>query len=338
MRFPPGKVPPKALTDIVFKHLGAERPDVLLGPSHGEDAAIVRSGKQLLAFSCDPISGALDRIGMLSVHVTTNDVATRGVKPSWFLSCIMLPEGSGENVLLTICRQMGRAAKKIGVSIVGGHSETTPGLNHPVVIGFAAGVVGRRGFVSCSGARPGGKIVLTKGVGIEGTGILASDRTGLLAKRFGRGFLSEARKFFAMTSVVEDALIAFNSGRVQAMHDPTEGGVAGGLNEMATASRTGFRVYEDSIEVAPETEKVCKFFKVDPLRLVSSGSLLVVAEEKSAATIVTRLRRKGIRAAVIGEVLSNRTRRILVRGDGREENLPLLCADELWAALRRPYG
>jgi len=335
MRYPLGKIPPKVLEDIVFKHLGAKRPDVLLGPSHGEDAAIVRSGKQLLAFSCDPISGALDRIGMLSVHVTTNDIATRGVRPSWFLSCIMLPEGSGEEILRTICTQMGKAAKKIGVAIVGGHSETTPGLDHPVVIGFAAGEVGRRGFVSCSGAKPGGRIILTKGAGIEGTGILASDRAEFLAKAFGMNFLKEARRFSAMTSVVEDAMIAFNSGRVQAMHDPTEGGIAGGLNEMANASRTGFRVYEDSIEVAPETEKICRFFRVDPLRLVSSGSLLVVAAEESAGTIVTRLRRKGIQAAVIGEVLSDRTRRILVKRNGREENLPLPYADELWVALRR---
>jgi len=337
-RFPLGKVPPKALMEIVFKYLGADRSDVVMGPSHGEDAAIIRVGRELLAFSCDPISGALSRIGFLSVRVTTNDVATRGVRPTWFLSCIMLPEGSGEGVLRTICRQMGEAAEKIGVAIVGGHSEITPGLDHPLVIGFAAGRVGRRGYVTCSGAKPGGKIILTKGAGIEGTAILASDRAEPLTRAFGKSFVKEASKFFEMTSVVEDAMTAFNHGSIQAMHDPTEGGVAGGLNELANASRTGFRVYEDSIEIASETEKICRFFGVDPLKLVGSGSLLVVAEERSAEAIVSQLKRRRIKAAIIGDVLSNRARRILVKRDGGEEKLPLPHADDLWIALRRRFS
>ena len=335
MSYPLGKVPPKALLEIVFKYLGARRSDVIMGAAHGEDAAIVRAGKELLALSCDPISGALNRIGHLSVRVTTNDVATRGVRPSWFLSCIMLPEGSGKTVLRTICRQMDEAAKRIGVAIIGGHSEVAPGLDHPLVIGFSAGVVGKRGYVSCSGARPGGKIILTKGAGVEGTAILASDRSEALRKAFGAHLIERATSFFEMTSVVEDAMTAFNHGSVQAMHDPTEGGVAGGLNELANAAKTGFRVYENEIEVATETRKVCEFFRIDPLRLVSSGSLLIVADEKGAEGIVSRLKRRNIGAAVIGEVLSNRRERILVRRNGGEENLPLPYADDLWTALRR---
>jgi len=247
----------------------------------------------------------------------------------------MLPEGSGKTVLRTICRQMDEAAKRIGVAIIGGHSEVAPGLDHPLVIGFSAGVVGKRGYVSCSGARPGGKIILTKGAGVEGTAILASDRSEALRKAFGAHLIERATSFFEMTSVVEDAMTAFNHGSVQAMHDPTEGGVAGGLNELANAAKTGFRVYENEIEVATETRKVCEFFRIDPLRLVSSGSLLIVADEKGAEGIVSRLKRRNIGAAVIGEVLSNRRERILVRRNGGEENLPLPYADDLWTALRR---
>lgn len=335
MSYPLGKVPPKALMEIVFKYLGARRSDVIMGAAHGEDAAIVRAGKELLAFSCDPISGALNRIGHLSVRVTTNDVATRGVRPIWFLSCIMLPEGSGKVVLRTICSQMDEAAKRIGVAIIGGHSEVTPGLDHPLVIGFSAGVVGRRGYVSCSGARPGGKIILTKGAGVEGTAVLASDRAEPLRRALGTRFIERAISFFELTSVVEDAMTAFNCGSVQAMHDPTEGGVAGGLNELANAANTGFRAYENAIEVASETSEICKFFKIDPLRLISSGSLLIVADEKGAEGIVSQLKRRKIGAAVIGEVLRDRRKRILVRRNGREENLPLPYADDLWTALRR---
>lgn len=189
--------------------------------------------------------------------------------------------------------------------------------------------------MSCSNARPGGKIILTKGAGVEGTAILASDRAEPLRRTFGTSFIERATSFFEMTSIVKDAMTAFNYGSVQAMHDPTEGGVAGGLNELANAAKTGFRVYENAIEVAPETREICKFFRIDPLRLVSSGSLLVVADEIGAGQIVSRLRRRSIGAAVIGEVLSNREKRILVRRSGREENLPLPYADDLWTALRR---
>jgi len=335
MRFPLGKVPPKALMEIVFKHLGAKRTDVILGASHGEDAAIIKAGRQLLAVSCDPISGALKRIGHLSVRVTTNDVATRGVRPTWFLSCIMLPEGSGGRVLRAICRQMDEAARKIGVAIVGGHTEVTPGLDHPLIIGFAAGLVGKHGYVSCSGAKPGGRIILTKGAGVEGTAILASDRADLLKGALGSRFVEKASRFFEMTSVVKDAMTAFNSGLVQAMHDPTEGGVAGGLNELANASGTGFRVYEELIEVAPETVKICRFFRIDPLKLVGSGSLLVVVDRRGSERVVSQLRRENIDAAVIGEVLPDRAKRILVSRNGREKDLPLPRADDLWAALRR---
>jgi hydrogenase expression/formation protein HypE len=335
MKFPLGKIPPKPLMEIVFNYLGAKRSDVILGASHGEDAAIVKAGKQLLALSCDPISGALGRLGHLSVRVTTNDIATRGVRPTWFLSCILLPEGSGERVLREICRQMDEAAKKINVAIVGGHSEVTPGLDHPVIIGFAAGVVGRHGYVTCRGARPGGKIILTKGAGVEGTAILASDRATVLRPVFGDRLLKRASRFFEVTSVVEDAMTAFSHGLVQAMHDPTEGGVAGGLNELANASKTGFRVYEESIEIAPETSEICRFFKIDPLRLVGSGSLLIVATEKSVEGILSHLKRRKIRAAVIGEVLSNPAKRILVKRNGVERKLPLPYADDLWIALRR---
>jgi len=335
MRFPLGKVPPKALVEIVYKYLGAKRADVILGASHGEDAAIIKAGRQLLAVSCDPISGALKRIGHLSVRVATNDVATRGVRPTWFLSCIMLPEGSAGRVLRAICRQMDEAAKKIGVAIVGGHTEVTPGLDHPLIIGFAAGLVGKRGYVSCSGAKPRGKIILTKGAGVEGTAILASDRADPLRRAFGVRFVEKASRFFEMTSVVKDAMTAFNSGFVQAMHDPTEGGVAGGLNELANASGTGFRVYEELIEVAPETAEICRFFRIDPLKLVSSGSLLVVVDRRGSERVVSHLRRENVDAAVIGEVLPDRAKRILVSRDGREKDLPLPRTDDLWAALRR---
>lgn len=328
-----GKIPPEILERTVFRHLGARREDVVLGPSAGEDAAIVRWGDELLVVSCDPISGAVERIGWLAVNVSANDVATRGVRPCWFASCIMLPKGFGEEDLGEISGQMDDAAHRLGVSIIGGHSEITPGLEHPLVIGFAMGVVEEGRYVTCSGAKPGDCVILTKGGGIEGTAILASERGQPLTMKFGEDFAQRARRYFDKISVVEDALTAFNYGGVSAMHDPTEGGLAGGLHEVADASGTGFKVYEEKIMFSRETLEICRFFGVNPLGLISSGALLIMADPDKAEGILDRLRRREIEASIIGNVLENKEYRIIVGRNGSEDTLVKPVSDELWTAL-----
>jgi len=330
-----GKIPPEILEKTVYKYLGAKRSDVILGPSKGEDAAIVSDGCKLLVLQGDPISGAIEKIGWIAMNVSTNDIATRGVKPCWALSCIMLPQGSDEKLLEKICRELSTAAKRLGVSIVGGHSEITPGLDHPLVIVFSIGVVEDNEYVTSSGAKPGSNIILTKSVGIEGTAILASDRSDLLISRFGKEFVRKSVDYFDRLSVLKEAMIAFKFGGVQAMHDPTEGGLSNALHELADASKTGFRVYEDKIEISRETSSICHFFGINPLRLISSGSLLIVSEQGKAAGIVGQLREEGIDASIIGEALADDECRIIVRRDGSVETLLRPLSDELWTALTK---
>jgi hydrogenase maturation factor len=333
---PIGKIPPEVLERAVLKYSGVKRDDVIHGAARGEDAAIVRVGNQLLALKCDPISGAVERVGWLAVNVVTNDIATRGVRPNWLLSCIMLPKGSREDVLEMISKQMHKAANKLGVAIVGGHSEITPGLDHPLVIMSAIGVVNGNNYVTCADAKPENKIILTKGAGIEGTAILASDRRKILEKEFGKLFVKKAEKYFTEISVVKEGLLAFEFGGVSAMHDPTEGGVAGGIHELCDASRTGFRVYEDKIMVRRETSEICRFFRINPLNLIGSGSLLIVADTSKADEIVELLERKKIEASIIGEILRNESTRVIVRKNG-VENLPRPLNDDLWVALERRF-
>jgi hydrogenase expression/formation protein HypE len=334
MRLPLGKVPPHLLDSAVFRYLGAKREDVVFGPSRGEDAAIVRADGELLALHCDPISGAYSRIGWIAMNIATNDISTRGVKPRWAVTCILLPEASDLALLESICKDMDAAAKELGVAIVGGHSEVTPGLNHPVVIVFPIGVTAKGKYVTSSGAKPGGRIILTKSVAIEGTAILASDRNELLKKEFGEEFTKRCGRFFEKLSVTREALLSFEFGGVQAMHDPTEGGLAGGLNELTDAANLGFRIYEERIPVEPETERICRFFGIDSLRLISSGSLIVVADPESTKGISDRLEERGIRASVIGEIVEpgNRT---IIRKNGSEEQLPMPASDEIWKALSK---
>ena len=336
MRFFPGKVPTEVLQKIVFKNLGAKRGDVVLSSSIGEDAAIVKAGNEVLAISSDPITGAEEWLGWLAVHVNANDIATRGVQPRWLNSIILLPKNSTTELVEKICKQMNKAARELDVAIVGGHCEVTLGIDHPIVTGCAIGVAENGKYLTCGGARIGHKIILTKGAGIEGTAILASDRKTELLGFFDSSFLSKAENFFRKISVVKDAITAFRTGGVSAMHDPTEGGVAGGLYELADAANVGFQVYAEKILVPEETRKICQHFDVDPLQLISSGSLLVVAEEANTAEILCSLSRNGIQASIIGEVVEPTSVRTLVKETGEEFALVRPASDHLWKALANP--
>ena len=335
MGFLSGKVPNEVLEKIVFKNLGAKRSDVVLSSSIGEDAAIVKAGNEILAVSSDPITGAEKWLGWLAVHVSANDIATRGVQPCWFNSIILLPKNSTKELIEQICTQMDKAARQLDVSIIGGHCEVTPGIDHPIVTGCAIGVADNGKYVTCSGAKVGDQIILTKGTGIEGTAILASDRREELLKVFDEKFLNNAERYFEKISVVNDAITAFRTGGVSAMHDPTEGGVAGGLHELADAADVGFNVYEEKIFVPKETKKICKYFGVDSLQLISSGSLLVVAEKEKAEAIIHALTFNGVLASIIGEITEAALGRNLFTKAGEKIALVRPASDHLWKALEK---
>jgi hydrogenase maturation factor len=247
----------------------------------------------------------------------------------------MLPEGADKTMVEAISVQMNIAAKELGMAIVGGHCESTPKLTNPIVVGCAMGITEKGQYVTAAGAKPGDKLILTKSAGIEGTAILASDREKELKKTLGATMLQNAKNFYSQISVVKDALTACRIGGVHAMHDPTEGGVAGGIHEMADAAGLGAKVLQEKIAVQPETAQICSFFKIDPLQLISSGALLVAANPEMAAEIIESLKQKQVQAAVIGEFLPDAGQRLLMLKSGKVEALPRPKSDHLWAALSR---
>lgn len=339
MKLPSGKVPIEILTGIVFQNLGVKREEVTIGPSAGVDGAVIDLGDNSIIVSMDPITGAVERIGWLAVHVNANDIATFGVKPAFFSSCMLLPEDADEHMVQVICSQMNDAALALGVSIIGGHCEVTPGLNSPILVGCMMGFTERGNYVTAAGAKPGDKIILTKSAGIEGTAILATDRFNDL-KRLGVGeeLLKSAQGFFKKISVVEDGVAAFQAGGVHAMHDPTEGGIIGGLHEMADASKLGFTLLEDKIPVAEETRQVCNALAINPLMLISSGAMLIAAENHYVEEIIKKLQEKCIPSSIIGEFTESFEERVMVRRDGRVEKMPRPKFDHLWLALRKLDG
>jgi hydrogenase maturation factor len=338
MKLPPGKLPLNILKEVVFKNLGVMREEVVLGPSAGFDGAVIDIGNKSLIVSMDPITGANERIGWLAVNINANDIATFGVEPTFFVSCILLPENANRGIVETISVQMDKAAKKLRIAIVGGHCEVTPGLTNPIVVGCAMGLTEKGSYVTAGGAKHGDKLILTKSVGIEGTAILAADREEQLKKALKPAMLRNAKKFYDNISVVKDAVAAFKTGAVHAMHDPTEGGLAGGIHEMADASNLSVKIYEEKIRIAPETVRICDFFRIDPLQLIASGSLLIAAKRNSADKVVKVLEKNQIAAAVIGEFVSSPEKRFIIRKRGGSEELVRPVSDHLWLALENPVN
>ena len=335
MRLPPGKIPIDILQNVVFKNLGATRREVAIGPKAGIDGAVIDSGDKSIIVSMDPITGAVDQIGWLTVNINANDIATFGVQPAFLFSCILLPENAEKKIVETIAAQMNDAAKELGVAIVGGHCEATPGLTNPIVVGCIMGLTDKGSYITAAGAKPQNKLLLTKSAGIEGTAILASDREKQLKKVLGTKKLEEAKNFYRQISIVNDALTAFKTGGVSAMHDPTEGGVIGGIHEMADAAGLGVRIFEEKIPVQPETAKICTYFKIDPLLLIGSGALLIAAKAQEAKAIIQKLKAQRIHASVIGEFVEGKDQRFLVQKGGKTRVLPRSKSDHLWKALAR---
>lgn len=326
-----GKVPPRILEKIVFSNLGTPSRRVIIGPGIGIDNAAVNLNGVRMIVSSDPVTGARENLGRIGVNVSTNDVALTGVKPEFLLIVLILPPGTREAEIGRIMRQASAEAKRLGVTIVGGHTEYASIVENPVFIGTAVGWTKRKRLIASSGAKASENIVMVGEAGVEGTSILASD---LQEKLVGKGVpppvLRRARRLVKNLSIVKPALIS--AEYVSAMHDPTEGGVLGGIFEICEASRKGCVVNIESIPVRTETRVICERLKLDPLRLVSSGTLLATVKKSKTNELLKKLRENGFKACVIGRVTGNRSERIGLLGK-REIKINEFPQDELWKAI-----
>ncbi len=331
--FRTGKIPTEVLVRNVFRYRGINDRSVILGSSIGEDAALVSLGKKVLVLTTDPVTGTASDIGWLAVHINANDVACRGARPRWFLCDLLLPEKANVTLVSKIMKQIDKAAKQVGVAVVGGHTEVTTGLKRPIVIGYMVGVVPSNRYVTSNGARPGDEIIMTKTVGIEGTAVLAADFAHALQPKIGIKSLRRGKDLRRLIGVVEDALIAVQVGGVRAMHDPTEGGLLQGVWELAEASGVGFLIHESRIAIREETREICSALRVNPLRLMSSGCLLIAADKRKSSVILRRLRANGIRAAIIGKITPRKNGRKMITPDGKAKEIQTLERDELYRVI-----
>ena len=300
-----GKLSAKQLRELLTP-LQRVDPRVIIGPQFGEDATVLDFGSKYLVVTTDPVTFATDRIGWYVVHVNANDIAVMGATPRWFFTTLLLPEqGTTFAMVDSIMSEIRQTCDEFGISVSGGHTEITTGLQRHIIVGQMIGEVDTKDLIRKSSLQVGDKILLTQGLAIEGTALLAREKRALLQNHLSADQIDQAEQFLFNPgiSVVKAARIATSSGDIHSMHDPTEGGLVAGLHELAVASGTGLRVFADRVPIFPETHAICHCLQIDPLRLIASGALLIGASAKTVEKVVTALASEGIPVGEIAEVV-----------------------------------
>ncbi len=330
-RLPAGKLPPDVLQALLDKHATRD-PRVVVGPRVGEDAAVIDLGDRYLLATADPITFATDEIGWYALHVNANDIAVRGARPRWFLATLLLPAGSTtDESAAALFAQLAEACETLEVALVGGHTEVTPAVDRPVIAGTMLGEVARDRLVTTAGARVGDAVVMTKGVPLEGAAILAREKEAeALARGVPPALIRRAKALLRAPglSVLPEAEIACELATVHAMHDPTEGGIATALHELAAAAGVGVRIDRDRITVLPEGRALCEAFGLDPLGTLASGALLLALAPGDAGVVIHALAREAIDCHYIGQVVPAAQGVTLTDGT-RQWPLPVFARDEI---------
>ncbi len=324
-----GKVPNSILRELVLDKLKNKRSEVLVRPQIGVDCCAIDFGEYACVMSSDPITGAAKDAGRLAVHVACNDIASFGVEPLGLLVTILAPPGTTEQELGTITDQINETASSLNVDILGGHTEVTDSVTRFVLVSTAIGKVAKSSMISTNGAKVGDNIIITKYAGLEGTAIIASEKENELTAHVGMSMIEEAKGFLNHLSVIREGVIAAGFD-ASAMHDVTEGGLLGAVWEVCEASGKGASIFLDKVPVAEPTRKICDYYGIDPLRLVSSGCMLICCRD--AEGLVAKLLSEGIPAAIIGKVEEG-PQKVLYTGAG---TIPIEepGSDELYKVIK----
>lgn len=326
-----GKLPPDLLQELLAD-LSVSDPRVLVGPQVGEDCAVIDMSDRVLIAKSDPISFATENIGWYVVQVNANDVACTGGTPRWFMPTVLLPSGSTPDDVRSIFNDISNACQELGVFVIGGHTEVTDAVSQPVIAGTMLGeLMDRSRLVSTGGAQDGDSVIVTTGVAIEGTAILAREHSeelralGLDDQTLDRaaGYLDDPG-----ISILRAARALYDTVAVRSMHDVTEGGLITAIREIASASNLGVVVEAESVPLLPECAAICEALKIDPLGLLGSGALIATMPAAAVPTALRALDRAGVSGWEIGQMLELSDGLWLIDRTG-ERTLPEFRRDEL---------
>lgn len=339
-----GKISPQVFSRLIETRLGRPRGEVLAGPRAGVDVSIVLlEGGQVMASTCDPVfvvpAYGFRRAAWFAVHILASDAAMSGLPPRYMTIDLNLPPEITDDELGELWTSVHETCESLGIAIISGHTARYDGCHYPMVGGATVIALGdRRRYVTSAMARPGDLLVCTKGAAIEATALMAATFPTALRRRLGEEVAQRAEDLFFQMSVVTDAMAAVSVGvrddGVTALHDATEGGILGGVFEIAEASGVGVRLDEEAVIIRPEVRAVSDLVAIDPLASISEGTLLMTVRPHRSEAVLEALKSAGIEASAIGEILPRGEGMRRVRR-GASEPLRHPGADPFWGAFAR---
>jgi hydrogenase maturation factor len=293
----------------------------------GNDKVLIIAEDPIFSIPKQP----LEMFGWYTVHIGASDVAVMGVKPTYMTYTLLMPPETSDQDFRVIVDSIHQTALDLDIAIVGGHTGYYPGFAAPTIGGITVfSIADKDKYVTPASAKPGDDVILTKGPAIETAGILSVLREKELLEKYSKSLVDKAKALCKEMTVVKDALTAMEAGGVTAMHDATEGGVIGGLFEIANASGVGMEINEASFIYPEEVKIVCQAFNIDPIAAIAEGSLLITARPTHSRKIIEKLKEIHIDASIIGKVTGDRETRIIRRLDGNIARLAIPDQDPFW--------
>jgi hydrogenase expression/formation protein HypE len=336
-----GKISPEIFTELIFPRLGAPNENILVGPQHGVDVAIVEIGGKAVSLTTDPVfivpEYGWERSAWFAINILASDSVTSGLKPSMLSIDLNLPMDMTKKQLEVMWDAMHQECQRLGIAVVTGHTGRYENCHYPMVGGATVIGIGEKDeYVTPRMAKEGDKIIITKGPAIEASGIFIAMLPKVIEREFGRDFARRAEKIFYKMSVVDDALTAVSVGvrdnGITALHDATECGVWGGLFEVAQAANLGVRIDKNAIVVEDCVAEICRYFGIDPYTSISEGTLIIACRAHKAMAVVDTLANKGIKSSIVGELTALEKGMVLIE-DGREKKLEHPIVDPFWTAF-----
>lgn len=326
---PAGKLPNDLLREFLDQFVFND-PSILINPGIGEDtAAVDMQAEEVLVLKSDPITFASDSIGQYAVLINANDIATSGARPRWLLTTLLFPPGVTPSEIRHVVYELKDFCQQWQITLCGGHTEITDAVSRPVVVGMMAGTVAKDDLIDKRNMITGDRILLTKGVAVEGTAIIAREFADkLINLGMSTPEIEKCAAFLADLSIIPEAQIAASHKGTSAMHDVTEGGLATALEELGIAGGHKIRVEMEAVPVFRQTSKISRLLDINPLGLIGSGSLLICSHTDSWETLSQAIQDAGIKVACIGEVLDE-GQGIEAYKDGNRVTWPRFEVDEI---------
>lgn len=326
-----GKLPNEVLEEIVINNIKYKRKEVLMGSKVGEDTGIVDFEDDYCVVSTDPITGATKNIGKLAVYITLNDAATKGADPVALLITLLCPAEITKEEIDSIMKEIAEAAKDEKVEIIGGHTEITDAVNRVIINSTVLARIKKEYLPNYENIKIGDKLIVTKWLGLEGTNILVNELGEKAFSILTKDEIELSKQIINNISVVKEGKVGVENGALY-MHDITEGGLYGAIWEASNAIGKGIRIYEEKIPVLEVTKKICEFFGINPFKLISSGSMLMIVPKEKLDEVVLSLEKENIIATSIGEIVKEGV--VSVNG-GLEKPIDSPKSDELYKALKK---